>query len=199
MSRIILSVLLFTLVTNVSLARAQDSTKIHPLGLFVAPEIGYMNFNKSLNLFGGLSFMILIRDQFGIGWSATNSASKVESQRVKLGSTGINVQYTIRPEKVFHFCLSIQSNVARLVAYPDSTTYEPSDIKRAQFLVLQPGIQAEYNLLKWLWPYLSINYRLAKTINNETDFASDFASGTSLGLGLKIGFFNVKIHKKKRQ
>jgi hypothetical protein len=67
-----------------------------------------------------------------------------------------------------------------------------------RFVVVQPGINLEMNLLRYAKLYVGANYRLSFLNDNQTALLpANTLQGFSINAGLKMGLFDYKLGRKK--
>jgi hypothetical protein len=200
--------------------------KINLLGVFFAPEIGASTLDSKMSPLSGGSFMFLVNKKVGFGVSGqiTGSADN-NKQLLKLGYGGVKLEYTIKPNAKFHATIPLLIGAG--FANNDSTDhfrnannfynnngfnggnrgrnggFDQHHSNGAQFFVIQPGINIEGNLLKFMKIFAGVNYRFATKMNNEKDnnntlpaIKASQISGISINVGLKIGVFDYQLHKR---
>lgn len=66
------------------------------------------------------------------------------------------------------------------------------------FLVVQPGIHLEMNLMRYAKIYVGANYRLSFLTDNQSALLpANTLQGFSINAGLKLGLFDYKLGRKK--
>lgn len=192
------------------------TSKINKLGLYFAPEIGVGQLNSTSAPIAGASMMVLFNKNLGIGVSGHITGNpKNNNELLKLGYGGVKLEYTLKPNKKIH--ASIPLLIGAAYASNDSLPYsnyrhidrQSKDFEKnryqhngSQFFIIQPGVNIEANLMKYLKIFGGINYRLAtktnngRTINCGDTIAAKQVSGISATIGIKIGIFDYNIAKK---
>lgn len=192
-----------------------DKKKINTLGLYISPEMGVGKVNSIAAPIAGGSFMMLINKKMGIGFSGHISGNPQNNKELlKLGYGGVKLEYTIKPNGKVHasFPLLIGTAFANndTLRYrygspngskPMNYKYENHN-KNNYFFIVQPGVNVEANLMKFIKIFAGVNYRLATKNNNmrntnTTDsIAAKQVSGITATIGLKFGLFDYNLHKK---
>ncbi len=208
--------------TNTKMSILNDKTEyifkqksIKTVGLYFASEIGIGTINnKTVPLAGG-SMMFLINKKIGFGFAGQitgnpNNASEI----LKLGYGGLKLEYTIKPNAKVHTTipLLIGTGFAKNDSLPFNNSYH--DRNRAknshekryhtgnQFFIIQPGVNLEANLMRYLKVFGGINYRMAtklnngRNINNADTISAKQVSGITATIGIKIGLFDYNLYKK---
>lgn len=192
------------------------TSKINTLGLYFAPEIGVGKLNSISTPIAGGSMMLLFNKNLGIGVAGQITGNpKNNDELLKLGYGGVKLEYTIRPNKKIH--ASIPLLIGAAYASNDSlpyTNYRHNDRQSksfqkdryqhtgSQFFIVQPGVNIEANLMKYLKIFGGINYRLAtktnngRNVNSGDTISANQVSGISATIGIKIGIFDYNIAKK---
>ena len=183
------------------------------IGLYLAPEIQTGQINNSFTPIGGGSVMLLINRKWGIGVAGCGTLNEgfspngVAPMYLRAYYAGVKFEYTPDPGAALHltFPLSIGMGMART----DSTKFNHHDHGidnnnhhdfnfrgQNEAVIIQPGIQLEANMIRYLKIFAGVNYRVAFNNSNATIPKNTF-SGLSLNLGLKVGLFDYWIGKKQ--
>lgn len=192
------------------------TTKLKTIGLYFAPEIGIGALNSTTAPIVGGSTMLLFNKKFGLGIAGQITANpKNSSEMLKLGYGGVKLEYTIRPNKKIHATIPLL--IGGAYAHNDSLPYtnyrhtgnksrnydqERHQHTGSQFFIIQPGVNIEANLMKYLKIFGGINYRLATKTNNGRNtnsgdtISAKQISGITATIGIKIGLFDYNISKK---
>ncbi|MDZ7897795.1 MAG: hypothetical protein U5N85_07165 [Arcicella sp.] len=205
---------------------SKKSTKpIKYLGLSVGSEFQYGSVAGEFTPMAGGTVMLHIDKKWGIGLTgystmrnftptALNANSLLEMD-VKYG--GLRVEYTPNPNAPIHvsFPLLIGGGMARVDSansYRDGWKYggrgrndrrDGFNSDNTRFWVIQPGINVEANIIRYLKIYAGASYRLTPSVNTEntTTLPTPTAgqlSGLNLNVGIKVGLFDYKLHSEKR-
>lgn len=195
------------------------------LGLSVGSEFQYGSLAGEFTQIGGVSGMLHINKKFGIGvagYSTMNNftptalnAKSLLNLNVMYG--GLKLEYTPNPNAPIHvsFPLLIGGGMAKVDSagnYGDGFGNRDRDGRGGQnqngrngtnFFVIQPGINVEANVIRYLKIYAGASYRLTPSVNVEgtSTLPSPTAgqlSGLNLSAGLKIGFFDYQLRREKR-
>ena len=223
----LLTIFLATLFLNIIGISAQDTTHMlfnfknmrpNYVGLYVAPEVQVGQLNSSFTSFGGGSAMLLLNRKWGIGVSAYQSLNDSYSPKgvapkyLKAFFGGIRLEYSTNPTSIVHLTFPLLIGMG--MAHADSLKNENrghgydndnndrngiNDHRNGnESFVVQPGIQVEANLLRYIKLFAGANYRVAFTDGTSTIPKNTF-NGLSLNLGTKIGLFDYKLGKKKTE
>jgi hypothetical protein len=194
--------------------------KINSLGLYFSPEAGISSLNnKTAPVIAG-SFMLLVNKKLAIGFTGQLSGHpNNKKELLRLGYSGAKIEYTIKPSSKVHIGFPLIMAIGS--ATNDSITREhyskdfnhsahnqvkPNNFKHhhnnSQFFIIQPGVNIEANLMKYVIIFGGVSYRQAtktnklRNINNNDSIAANQISGISATLGFKFGLFNYPILKK---
>ncbi len=196
--------------------------KITHVGIYIAPEFQYGQLKGEFTSFGGGSAMLLFNKKFGFGVTMQHSIFLSYSPKgispldLMASYGGLKLEYTCNPNAPIHlsFPLVIGGGSARL----DSATYFRSilpdtntqgdrmhrefdqSVSRNNYFVVQPGVQVEGNLFRFLKLYAGANYRFAFETysSNSKLLPASTLQGLSLNVGLKVGFFDYTLKKKNK-
>ena len=67
-----------------------------------------------------------------------------------------------------------------------------------EYVVVQPSIQLEGNLIRYMKFFVGANYRLAFNSSTTTTLPKNTLQGVSVNLGLKLGLFDFYIGKREK-
>ena len=193
-------------------------SKVSNIGLYVAPEYQYGQLKNQFTSFGGYSVMLVFNNTFSIGMHQMESLdpkyspSGVSPLLLSSSSLGLKMEYTFKPNSSVHvsFPLIIGSGSLRadsasntMSAYDTIMDMHKSDRKpidrgsRAEFLLIQPGVQLEANLFKFVKVYAGAYYRIPIDLNNNSTamLTKNVLQGVLFNAGLKIGLFDYSTSK----
>ena len=188
-------------------------TRPQYLGLYVAPEVQYGQLNSGFTPFGGASAMLMIGKRFAIGVTAQRSLTESYSPKgvsplyLQGAFGGLKMEYTAKPNAAIHvtFPLVIGAGFASVDSTLNSGGHFENHMTRNgdhfsdnTFVVIQPGIQVEANLIRYAKVFVGANYRVAiANTGNAANIPSNTLSGVSVNAGLKLGLFDLFIGKKQ--
>lgn len=227
MNKIAFSITTACLIMTLS-AVAQDTmqtflkfTRPQTIGLYVAPELSYGQLRGSMTSFGGASAMFLMNKKWALGATAQmnlkeNFVPKIlNSLAVQSFFIGGKIEYTPKPNARIHASFpliigtgeaSIDSVVTKgndsfeedMGSGEDSPEYGGENSRTNAFMLVQPGIHLEANLMRYAKFYVGVNYRLSLLIDNQTTLLpANTLQGFSITAGLKLGLFDFKLQHKK--
>lgn len=108
------------------------------------------------------------------------------------GQFGLMTEYVVASDKKMHVNLNLLSGAGFLLQYDRDNLsdwhFDDHDVTTHYFVVLEPGVQLEFNLLKWMRFSPGISYR--RVFGNKAPGLSDNdLSGLAGNLTLKFGRF----------
>lgn len=190
----------------------------HASGGYGAPELRLGNINNTSSLFVGGRGGWIIGHQFVLGGAgyglATNNTfdhtenlldgndnmvnDSIRSLKIGMGYGGVLIEYILMPQKPVHFSFpliigaggaNVGSNINNQTTNGTSqnwTSYE--SVESSSFFIVEPGVNVELNLTKFMRLSCGANYRLVTGTNllrlNDSDF-----SGLAFNFALKFGVF----------
>ena len=197
------------------------------LGLSVGSEFQYGSLAGEFTPMGGVSATLHINKKFGIGlagYSTMNNftptalnAKSLLNLNVMYG--GLKLEYTPNPNAPIHvsFPLLIGGGSARVDSSNnyrnnfggyggrdrDRNGSRETNGRGTNFFVIQPGINIEANVIRFLKIYAGASYRITPSVNTEvitslpTPTASQL-SGLNLSAGVKLGVFDYQLHRERK-
>jgi hypothetical protein len=164
--------------------------------------------------------MLLIDKRFALGVTAQTSIDRnfsptnVAPLFLKSRFEAIKLEYTFNPDAAIHisFPLTIGMGSASLdssngKSFPRDSLdnhFGRNDKKDKGFesniFVIQPGLNIEGNIIKYVKMFVGVSYRIAINTNNNSVVNAVNTStlqGLSINLGLKVGLFDFSLRKKK--
>ena len=196
------------------------------LGLSIGSEFQYGSLAGEFTPMAGVSAMLHVNKKFGIGlagYSTMNNftptalnAKSLLNLNVMYG--GLKMEYTPNPNAAVHvsFPLLIGGGMARVDSAGNNRNGfggfggRDHDGFRGQngrgntsFFVIQPGINVEANIIRFLKIYVGASYRLTPSVNTETTTTlptptANQLSGLNFSAGVKLGLFDYQLHREKR-
>ena len=213
-------VMALMMVSIIVKSQAQDTTqtlfkliKPQTIGFYIAPEASYGQVRGSMTNLGGMSAMVILNKKWAIGATSQMVASRnfaptaVSPYNMRASWAGGKIEYTLNPDKLIH--VSFPLTIAGGRASADSLDYrwgrrgewhEHRSGNSNSFVVVQPGINIEMNLMRFAKLYVGANYRLSfLTRNNTTLLPANSLQGYSINAGLKLGLFSMNLKGKKKE
>lgn len=171
-------------------------------GGYLAPEIKVGNVHEDISLLVGAKMGFTFNDKFSIGlagYGLTSNSNFVidyagnsnTSARIGLGYGGLSMEYTLFSNKVIHFTVPVIVGVAGVYVYEDDGDFfynDYQDIENSAAFVVEPGVNIELNVFKFMRLDLGASYRyIAGTdlVYLEDKDVSDL----SFNATFKFGFF----------
>ena len=108
-----------------------------------------------------------------------------EELNMHIGYTGMMMGFNVMPKKVVHFSVPIFVGVGNLELEKDDIFEENS-----AFLLFEPGLQVEVNVLQFMKIGLGVGYRLVHGTNLRNDISDDDLTYWSGNFSLIFGKFN---------
>jgi len=177
------------------------------IGWFIGIDPGYTQFDKRDVWLGGLSVGMIINHNFTIGLSGRGwvnrqgmfypNVTDTAGAYLEGGYGGLLLEYTLFPKSLIHvtFPVLIGGGGASYISDKEYKSIEDDDwdthhqnIDTDGFFVLEPGVRAELNILKFMRLNAGISYRYVgglQLINTSSTMMDNFTAT----VGLKFGKF----------
>ncbi len=197
------------------------------LGLSIGSEFQYGSLAGEFTPMAGVSGTLHINKKWGLGLAGYSTVDNFTPTALNAKSLlnlnvmygGFKLEYTPNPNATVHvsFPLLIGGGRARVDSasnYRDNFSgFGGRDRDRnggremngrgTDFWVIQPGINIEANVIRFLKIYAGASYRLTPSVNTETTTAlptptANQLSGVTLSAGLKIGLFDYQLHRERK-
>jgi hypothetical protein len=188
-------------------------TRPQYLGLYVAPEVQYGQLNGGFTAFGGASAMLMIGKRFAIGVTGQGSLDESYSPKgvapkyMQGAFGGVKMEYIAKPNSAIHVSfplvigagmVSVDSTLNKGGQSEHHLYNNGKDFGDNTFVVIQPGIQLEGNLIRYAKFFVGGSYRIAvASSGNAANIPSNSLAGLSVNAGLKLGLFDLFIGKKQ--
>jgi hypothetical protein len=183
----------------------KSKNRVKYLGLYVAPEVSYGQFDDGFRPLVGNSVMLSINKKFAVGATASGVLSKRRSNVSAGQFGGLKIEYTLRPDALVHVTFPLLIGAGSVSEMSDFVNYDRNNRRDERFgdgrdynrdlsFVIQTGVNVEANAFKYAKLFLGVNYRLAANQNGYTGDLSGFSST----LGLKFGIFDYALKKKNK-
>lgn len=213
------------------------SKKLNYLGLSVGGEIQYGMLAGQFTPMAGVSGMVHINKKFGIGAAAYSTlaenfaptslnASKALALNTMYG--GVKLEFTPKPDAKVHvsFPLLVGMGMAEVDSvnslekrdhdrYDGPATgleYERKDHDHhgnsgTDYFVIQPGVNLEINLIRYVKFTLGASYRIIPTVSHDNAATTVSAypaltgsqlSGLNVTAGLRIGLFDYQLRHRRK-
>lgn len=177
------------------------------VGWFIGVDQGYTQFDSRDIWTGGLNFGMTIDHNFSLGLAGHGWCNRDQTYYSDITDTagayleggygGLLLEYTLFPKSVVHvtFPVLIGAGGASYVTsdeYPqwdeDEWDYDHQVIDDDAFFVIEPGVRAEVNILKFMKLNAGVSYRYVdglQLVNTSDDLLNNF----NATVGLKFGKF----------
>jgi len=163
----------------------------------------YSEFNNQGALLLGAEISAVINHSFNIGFKGYGSVTKIKANRsseygqqlyIGIGYGGINLEPVVFYNSVVHLSFPILfggGGIAEYSPYYYGHSYNHNyyyEYNYDYFFVLEPGVNLEVNLLKFMKLSTGASYRVSSAINVVGYDGSDL-NGFNFDLSLKFGWF----------
>jgi hypothetical protein len=205
---------------------------VKQLGLSFASEFQYGSLAGQFTPMSGGSGMLHINKKLGLGMAAygtvngsfaPTSLSSTSALNMNMMYGGFKLEYTPKPNAAVHvsFPLLIGGGMASIDSVGsknnnwsmggrnrgknrgfENGTKEGGN--SANFMVIQPGINIEANVVRFAKIYIGASYRIVPTLTNATSNTTAYPAltttqlgGFNVNVGAKIGIFDYQLHQKR--
>jgi hypothetical protein len=205
--------------------------KITHIGFYIAPEIEYGQLSTAFTPFAGHSAMVLFNNKFAIGYTASQSIDRNYSPTsvfplyVQSNFSGLKLEYILNPKAPVHVSFPLMIGYGQTSAgslnqlttnnYNDTLyhtkehkggnkngTHNRNDnMSTSNYFVVQPSVNIEANLFKYIKLFAGVNYRVTIETKAGSTLPSNALNGLAGTIGLKLGLFeiNTAFLKKKKK
>ena len=203
------NLILFCILMLSGAAQAQENetifqkSPIRRSGGYVAISNKFTSINGDFanmpGIYGG--WFINRKFMLGLGAAATtnyipvpSSFSNFPSHKMtyQYGQFGLMTEYVVASTKKVHFAVNLLTGSGFTMQYDrrdfDDWDFDDYEDDPNFFFLMEPGVQVEFNLLKWMRFSPGVSYRRAFGGNSNGLSASDL-SNVSYNLTLKFGAF----------
>jgi hypothetical protein len=217
MKKVLTLLLLLLLALFVQLGYAQEEEKIEKkddmntifskenlkfTGGYLAPEIKVSNVHEDISLLIGAKMGFTFNKKFTIGlagYGLTSNSNFVidydgnanTSARIGMGYGGLAMEYTLFSNKVIHFSVPVVVGAAGIYVYEDDGDFfynDYADIENSAAFVVEPGVNIELNVFKFMRLDLGASYRYI-TGTDLVYLQDKDLSDLSFNATFKFGFF----------
>ena len=181
-----------------------------PLGYFIELNAGYTQFGSQNVFLPGINFGMILNHNWSVGLAGSFVANtnylyfpdiydQYSNQMVKArlggGFGSFLVEYTLLPRSVVHVSFPLMIGGGYLAYYDENLSYTsgyPYDHRDCQTIdedfcfVVEPGIRAEFNIIKKLRFGIGVSYRYSpdlKLVNTNAGLINQFTGRLSLRFG----------------
>ncbi|MFN8353778.1 MAG: hypothetical protein U0Y10_05020 [Spirosomataceae bacterium] len=177
-------------------------SKLRYIGVYVAPTFQYGQVDGSFEPMVGGSVSVLFNKRFSIGVAGYGTApTRRFSNDLRLAYGGGKLEYTFFPNQVVHFSVPLLIG-GGFASNSNDFDFGGRGRNGSSFFVVQPGLTAEVNLLRYLKLFGGANYRVAMGVDNHnttTTFTNAQLSGFTAEIGVKAGIFDASIRRKRER
>lgn len=192
--------------------------RINTLGFRITPEVQAGNLGGKFAMFQGASAMITLNRSFSVGVAGFTTGHGFSDRRfnnsnpgeLSMHYGGLRLEYTLRPQKKFHLTFPLLIGLGRarndsnylILADPfmGRGLSDPGFSNSRTFAVIQPGVNAEINLVPHLNFFAGVSYRIVGTAGHDRNTLTVFDSptlgqlqGVTVSAGLRLRFdFNLR-------
>lgn len=179
----------------------RSKTREHSVGAYGAISNKFTRIDGKFASMGGIYGGVYINHAFTIGVSASalNNNLRVPEQYSKepskamsyfYGQAGLFTEYVMASNRTVHLTAQLTAGPGVVAQYKrwdfdnDDDKYYGANV----FAVVEPGVNAEINLLRWMRLTTGVSYR--QTFNSKVPGLSDKKlSGMTITVGMKFGKF----------
>lgn len=192
------------------------------LGVYFVPEYQYGQLAGQFTSMGGGSLMVLLNKKLGIGVSGYTTMNNFTPSEISTDKSlalhaqfgGAKIEYTLNPNSRVHVSFPLligggRSTIDSAKRYHE-TWGQPGGMhsyshhgNEISFYVIQPGVNAEANLFRFMKVFAGASYRFVsggETRISNSNLSSPPALGQMPGIsfsaGIKLGY-DFYLHKKK--
>ena len=169
-------------------------------GGYLAPDFKVGDVHEDISVLAGIKLGFTFNDKFSIGLAGYNLVNNSnfyteanELARINLGYGGLSVEYSMFSNKIIHFTIPVVVAAGSITLYEDNNNDNYyfnyfDEYESSTALVVEPGVNIEVNLFKFLRVDLGASYRLVSGTDlvNLTD---EDLSDLSFNATLKFGIF----------
>ncbi len=209
----LLSVGILAVAQNDSNAKADDFSTVFDrggqtqIGWFVGIDPGYTQIDGRDAWLGGLSAGMIINHNFTIGLTGRgwvnrsqmywNDITDTSGAYLEGGYGGLLLEYTLFPKSMVHVTFPVMIGGGGTSWVVDANEWDPEDyewddchknIQTDGFFVVEPGVRAEVNLLKFMRLNAGVSYRYAAGVQMR-NAPDDMLNNFTATVGLKFGKF----------
>lgn len=179
------------------------------LGIYIAPEFQYGQLSHDFTPIGSFSLMFIFDQRFAIGanygMSAATGLDATQGMQMNSSFGGLKIEYTFAPFRAVHLTLPVliggqMVQVNSIGSGSFSNDHSSMSGHGNGFAFVQPGLTLEATLTKFVKTYFGASYRAALNApdmysdgSESVKFGNSQASGAAFSIGLKLGWFDVKV------
>ena len=208
--------------------------KLNYLGLSFSPEIQFGNLAGQFTPMAGATAMLHFNKKFGLGVAAYSTVEEkfaptaldaAKALGLNTAYGGLKLEYTPRPDARLHvsFPLLIGAGMSQVdsingqrdgnhdyrTGIDETTELNGRDGHHEDggtYFVIQPGVNVEANLIRYVKVFLGASYRIVPTVSKpDATVAAVYPmptagqlGGVNLSAGLRIGLFDYQLHRRRK-
>jgi hypothetical protein len=189
----------------------KDHKKHITLGYFIEMNAGYTQFDTKDVFLPGMSFGMILDHNWAIGLAGSFVANTnylyypdiyydiytntMAEARLGGGYGSLLVEYTLLPRSVVHVSFPLMIGGGYMAYYNDDLNYtsgypynhyDHHAVDEDGFFVIEPGVKAEFNIIKKLRIGVGVSYRYTPDldlVNTPKDLINQFTGRLSLRFG----------------
>ncbi|MEQ1733722.1 MAG: hypothetical protein ABL940_08615 [Bacteroidia bacterium] len=198
--------------------------KIKTVGVYIAPELQYGQLSNAFTSFGGFSAMALFNKKLAVGVTTQRSLDRNYSPTavfplyMQSNFGGLKLEYILNPNAPIHVSFPLTIGMGSVSAGTlnnrQNRTYDATNdslphtrrngngssynADRTTYFVIQPGVNVEANLFKYVKAFAGVNYRFGIENNISSAVPTNAIQGVSGTVGIKVGLFEISTACKKK-
>lgn len=173
-------------------------------GGYFSFSLGYTQLGEYDAFSGGGRLMFVTNHYLGIGFGGKGIVSSSEEHIVELpndnykyysnyvcGYGGLVIEPVLFSMKPVHlaFPVLIGGGAVERLEWNKNYSDMTSNNINSVFMIVEPGIDVEFNIAKWFRIGLGATYRLSSPLEENDHFSSAFLQDLSYGITFKMGYF----------
>lgn len=162
-------------------------------GGFGGPAAKIVSLNGSVNVMTGAwgAWLIDHRLALGGGWFSTASPHNIgDSLEMDMEYSGFTAEYIFEPQSLVHYSLQLTIGGGSVDFSRPAVGNISNNLADDVFFVVEPGVNAEINLLQFMRMHVGASYRFVSGMdNNRVGVTNSDIGGPSLNFTLKFGKF----------
>ena len=177
----------------------KDNLKV--TGGYLAPDIKVGYVHEDISMFVGGKIGFTLNNKFSIGLAGYGLVSNSNFYIIQITTPelvyvdmrygGLSMEYTLFSNKKIHFTIPVVLGVGNTFIYEDDGDYFNRyfiEIESSAAFVVEPGVNMELNLFKFLRIDIGASYRLVSGTDLEY-LTDDDLSDLAFNATFKFGFF----------
>ncbi|MEC3908144.1 hypothetical protein VOI54_14025 [Tamlana sp. 2201CG12-4] len=204
-------ILLFVCISVVHSLNAQDYIEFNDRkntvhGVYMGLAFHYGKISKKETFSSSFKIAYVANQQFEVGFVGVGFYSDLNDQGFGFNDKDLGGGYGgLHLEPIFFSKSKINLSVPVLIGGGavglvrgdiDSGEWEDDDWQPV--FVFEPGINALYNISRYIQFEAGFKYRFSSRINIQPDYNLTRINGFSIGLGIKVGVFNMGRNRYKK-